>query len=131
MTVQQTRMTRDEASAYLGVTVRTVDRRVRSGQLEAVREDGHVYVVIDTNGHLPGQPTGHVDGQPDKVSVPTIVDHEACQERIAHLEELVDHLREAKDREVERYSEVMSMIRTGQLALPAATSRHWWRFWNR
>lgn len=125
MTGQHTRMTRDEASAYLGVAVRTVDRRVRSGQLESVREEGHVFIMVDTNGHLPGQP--------GKVSTPAIVDHEACQERIAHLEELVEHLREAKDREVERYSEVMSMIRTGQLALPASTStsRPWWRFWVR
>ena len=131
MTGQQTRMTRDEASAYLGVTVRTVDRRIRSGQLEAVREDGHVYIVMATNGHLPGQQTGHVDGRTEKVSMPTIVGHEACLERITHLEELVDHFREARDREVERYSEVMSMIRTGHLALPASTSRSWWRFWSR
>ena len=110
-------MTRDEASAYRGVTVRTGDRRVRSGQLEAVREDGHVYIVTATNGHLPGRT--------EKVSMPTIVGHESCLEGIAHVVELVDHFREAKNREVERYSEMMSMIRTGHLALPMSTSRSW------
>ena len=109
------RLSRDEAAQRLGISTRTLDRRIRSGEIERETTGARrVYVLLDTvetvspNGHSPA-------------------DLDVAQERIRGLEELVDQMRSTVDFERERYAGLLSDIKTGALALPTPRHRPWWK----
>ena len=121
MTMTKTRVTKIEAARFLGVSERTVNRKIASGELETERETTgrrRVMVLID--------PDLQTDA-PEQGDVEELV---VLRERCAGLEDLVEHLHEQLNFERGRYSELYNDIKTGQLALPAPKrDRPWWRFW--
>ena len=117
------RLTREQAARRLGVTTRTLDRRIRAGDIDVEREttgSRRIHVLLDTvetpdNGVEPVETNGH---------------YEDLLAENASLRTLVDHLREERDFERTRYSQIYHDLKTGALALPAPKSRPWWRFWG-
>ena len=122
MTMRKTRVTKIGAARILGVSERTVNRKIASGELESEREATgrrRVMVLLDTQ--LQAEAPEHVD-------VEELV---VLRERCAGLEDLVEHLHEQLNFERSRYGELYNDIKSGALALPAPKSdRPWWRFWD-
>ena len=81
-----------DAAAHMGVSVHTLRRRIRRGELEAVKDDrGRYLVKVEDTWPLPGGGGGHAAA----VSLDTSADYSAevavLRERVARLEdELLD-----------------------------------------
>jgi excisionase family DNA binding protein len=89
-----------DAAAHMGVSVHTLRRRIRRGEMEAVKDDrGRYLVKVEDTWPLPG------GGHPVAVSLDTSADYSAdaalLRERVARLEdELEGRRREAAAAEV-------------------------------
>ena len=120
MTMTLARVTKVEAARILGVSARTINRKIASGELQTERETygkRRVLVLLDAES-VPDAP---VDDSEEVVQL---------RERVAGLQDLVDHLHDQLDFERERYAELYHDVKTGALALPAPnSSRRWWKFW--
>ena len=120
MTLAATRVTKLEAARILGVSERTVNRKIAAGELETERETTgrrRVMVLLDAEMHASA-----ATDQSEEVIV--------LRERVAGLEDLVEYLHEQLDFERSRYAGLYHDIKTGALALPAPKAdRPWWRFW--
>ena len=129
------RVTKQQAMEELGISLSTLDRRIRNGELEVeVAKHGkgrRVFIML--NG------TSNPESLPETLSPDSSVSESPLdvalaisQERVRGLEELVDHLREQVAMERNRYSEIYHDVKTGALMLPEAKSDSaWWRFWER
>ena len=120
MTMTLARVTKVEAARILRVSARTINRKIASGELQTERETHgkrRVLVLLDA-ASVPDAP---VDDSEEVVQL---------RERVAGLQDLVDHLHDQLDFERERYAELYHDVKTGALALPAPnSSRRWWEFW--
>ena len=120
MTMTLTRVTKTEAARILGVSARTVNRKIAAGELETERETTgrrRVLVLLDAEA----QANAPVD-ESGEVAI--------WKERCAGLQDLVEQLHEQLDLERSRYSELYHDVKTGALALPAGKSdRAWWKLW--
>jgi transposase-like protein len=107
-----------EAARRLGISERTVRRRLHNGDLpgrQLATPQGFVWTVEmpdDTpNGQSNGKP---IDGEP-----------EALRELVAVLKDQI----ETKDQQIK---ELHVLLQQAQAALPAPRDdRPWWRFWPR
>lgn len=121
MTMTKKRATKVEAARILGVSERTVNRKIASGELDTERETtGRRRVMVLLDADLHAVTSDHDDSEELVV----------LRERCAGLEDLVEHLHEQLNFERGRYSELYNDMKTGQLALAAPkAARPWWRFW--
>ena len=122
MTMSLTRVTKVEAARILGVSARTINRRIASGDLQTEREDhGKRRVLVLLDAETLEQAETKIDDDLEVVQL---------RERVAGLQDLVDHLHDQLDFERARYSELYHDVKTGALALPAPNSdRPWWKLW--
>ena len=110
-------MTREQAAQRLGISTRTLDRRIRSGEIEReATGERRVYVLLDSVETV--SPNGHAPA-----------DLGVAHERIRGLEGLVGQLRGTVDFERERYASLLNDIKNGSLALPPPR-RSWRKFWE-
>jgi hypothetical protein len=88
-----------EAAEILGLTVEAVRGRIKRGKLEHAKEDGTVYVLLDTDQTATGQ-TGHqpVDDQPSDLSSAQAQLIEALQDQVTYMREQLAEEREARRR---------------------------------
>ena len=111
------KLTRDEAARRLGISTRTLDRRIGAGEIEVERETigaRRVYVLLDVD-----EGTVEDVGETVEDTGETQIELAVAQERVRSLEE---QLHAARERE----GHLLATIR--QLALPAPR-RSWWKFW--
>ena len=104
-------VTQTQAAVRLGVTERTVRRRIASGALRT---------VPDTNGGRGSFVVLDIDGQPSET---------APDGEIAALRELVDVLREQLRASQDREGAMLDTLRQ-TIALPPPKPRQWWKFWR-
>ncbi len=140
-----------EAARILGVSRRTVSRRIAAGELPTVEVNGARRVVLDIPGTSePG--VSPSEGTPSAPPMPT-EDMAALRARLAAVEEERDHLRATVDKlagTVDRLTISLAQLSgtvVEQRALEAGTAgtdahvedtalqkplqRPWWRFWAR
>jgi len=89
------RVTVQEAAELLGLTVEAVRGRIKRGKLEHTKEDGAVFVILDTDQTATG-PTGQRPvEEPDTDQSERVED---LKEQIAHLRLQLEEEREARRR---------------------------------
>jgi hypothetical protein len=95
----QRRVTVAEAAEILGLTVEAVRGRIKRGKLEHAKEDGTVYVLLDTDRSATRQ-TGQqpVYDQPDDQSSAQAEIIKALREQVAYMREQLAEEREARRR---------------------------------
>jgi hypothetical protein len=93
------RVTVAEAAELLGLTVEAVRGRIKRGKLEHTKEDGTVYVILDTDQSSTRQ-TGQqpADDQPIDRSSAQVELVEALREQVAYMREQLAEEREARRR---------------------------------
>jgi excisionase family DNA binding protein len=126
-----------EAARVLGVSRRTVDRRIASGKLRTVDQDGTRLVVLEDT------PVPAMSATPTETAMSELV---AMRARLQAVEEERDHLRQTVDKltgTVDRLTISMAQLSgtiveqqaldTGQDTpdTPRPAQRAWWRFWVR
>ena len=143
------RVTKTEAMQELGVSLSTLDRMIRRGDVEVERERhgrrDRVYVMLDgdesdlvndtvtTSNGSAGASAHGSSTSPADVSVD--FDLANAQARVVSLEEMVTWYKDRLTMSDERYHELhLQLIRA--LPAPAApptekNGRSWWRFWSR
>ena len=112
------KVSRDEAARRLGITTRTLDRRIGAGQIEVERETNgarRVHVLLD----VVEDTVETVETSQDIDVTQMDIELAVARERVRSLE---DQLHAAQERE----GHLLATI--SQLALPAPR-RSWWRFW--
>ena len=131
-----------EAARRLGVSVDTVKRRLRNGELQGYKQPGRggFSWLIEIDESSPSNSLGNA-------SANATVNAPANDGEVQALRELVETLRaqvtaqqsqleshqqhfEAKDRQI---GELHVLLQQAQAALPAPKENHhsWWRFWQR
>ncbi len=126
-----------DAARVLGVSRRTVDRRIRSGQLSVIVQDGQKLVVLEDK---PGTPVMS-ETPPDTVSeLATLrAQVEMLTSERDHLRQTVDKLSGTVDRLTISLAQLSGTV-VEQRALPAGEAdtaaqepvqRAWWAFWRR
>jgi excisionase family DNA binding protein len=131
-----------EAARRMGVSVDTVKRRLRNGELQGYKQPGRggFSWLIEMDDSSPSNSSGNT-------SANATVNAPANDGETQALRELVDTLRsqvtaqqnqlesyqqqfEAKDRQIEQ---LHVLLQQAQAALPAPRENHrsWWRFWQR
>ncbi len=149
-------MTRAEAAQHLGVSVRTIDRRIRAGSLPVDRNGQGLLVDVDT-GHVDSRhevDSGGVDSRHDVDTVDSVgvdsrhdvdmvdtghIDSRHDVDMVDRLERGLAELREENRLLREQLSEseirlglALSVIRDLVPALPAPRPRRrWWQRWRR
>jgi hypothetical protein len=118
----------NDAAEILGVTERTVRRRLHNGELrgrQVTTPQGFTWIV-----ELPDStPDDNVSGQvSDQVEEPNYLailkELEATKQLVLVLTNQVD----TKDRQIEQ---LHVLLQQSQAALPGkTTTRSWWRFWR-
>ncbi len=115
-------LTKAEACWELAVSLSTLDRRIASGELSAIREPygrrHRVYVMLDED-----PPENGADAE-SALAV--------AQERIRGLEEQVAFLQGQLEAERERYAGLLDDVKAGKFPVLAQERRRsWWRFWEK
>ena len=114
-------LTKAEACRELAVSLSTLDRRIASGELSAIREPygrrHRVYVMLDED-----PPENGADAE-SALAV--------AQERIRGLEEQVAFLQGQIEAERERSAGLLDDVKAGEFPVPQRGRRPWWRFWQR
>lgn len=122
----QQRYTRQQAAAHLGVSLTTVDRMIRRGEVQMEREGpgerARVWVLLDEE-HL-GSSHGALNGEPSGATRDAEV--EVLKERVKHLEELSDYRAKLLQESELRYHELLQQF-TRMLPAPKE-KRRWWPF---
>lgn len=126
-----------EAARVLGVSRRTVDRRIAAGKLRTVDQDGARLVVLEDT------PDPATPETPPETDMSELV---AVRARLQAVEEERDHLRQTVDKltgTVDRLTISLAQLSgtivdqqaldTGQDTpeAPRPVQRPWWRFWVR
>ncbi len=126
-----------EAARVLGVSRRTVDRRIAAGKLRTIDQDGARLVVLEDTPPPAAPKTLPETDMSELVSV---------RARLAAVEEERDHLRQTVDKltgTVDRLTISLAQLSgtivdqraldTGQdtTDAPRTARRPWWRFWER
>ncbi len=137
-----------DAARILGVSRRTVDRRIRAGQLSTIVRDGQKLVVLgNTSGAQPVETVSEtpVETPPDTVTelVALRTELEAVKGERDHLRQHLDKLTGTVDRLTISLAQLSGTI-VDHRALEAGTDTHaevaasqrpvqrpWWRFWAR
>ena len=139
-----TRLTKQQAAEHFGVSVTTLDRMIRRGELQIERdgpgERAKVWILLDEEeGLSDGLPNGQQGRSRDELRD---VEMEVLREKVKNLEELSDyHKQQLKDAEW-RYQQILQelssshrTVETLTRALPAASEppteqrkRGWWPF---
>ncbi len=101
---EQQRVTIAEAASILGISKDAVRMRVRRKSLRSEKDEGRVYVWLDTDlhGDLHGDDTG-----PD-VEAPALV--EELRDRVRSLEGMLEREREARTEERRRHDTLMAQL---------------------
>ena len=132
-------LTITEASHHLGVSVHTLKRRLKRGEIEGQQQatpQGYVW-LIEVNDEAAKEKAGTSSDVPQGTSdgIPNITLREVhrMEEFIESLKDEVSTLRsqlETKDRQI---GELHVLVQQAQAALPAPreNGRPWWRFWGR
>lgn len=139
-------LTITEASHQLGVSVHTLKRRLKRGEIEGRQQatpQGFVWLIEvpdDVVKEEFGTPHGFGDtpndvphATPGGTSDITLREVQRMEEFIESLKDEVRMLRgqlETKDRQI---GELHVLVQQAQAALPAPKENHrpWWRFWQR
>jgi transcriptional antiterminator len=120
-TVRQ--LTINETARELGVTRRTIERRIQKGDIVASYVNGKRYVHISDNGATP--PTVTYDSR-------TIDSDTATQ--LATLRAELDTIRQDRDYLRQHVSQLTATLyRLGDqkaIDAPTKTQRSWWAFWK-
>ncbi len=130
-----------DAAHVLGVSRRTVDRRIRSGQLSVIVQDGQKLVVLEDK---PGTPVMS-ETPPDTVSeLATLrAQVEMLTSERDHLRQTVDKLSGTVDRLTISLAQLSGAVvdqqalvagvdtPEGDTAPPESVQRPWWQFWRR
>ncbi len=126
-----------EAARVLGVSRRTVDRRIAAGKLRTIDQDGARLVVLEDT------PPPAASKTPPETDTSELV---SVRARLAAVEEERDHLRQTVDKltgTVDRLTISLAQLSgtvveqraldTGQDTTDAQRplQRGWWRFWER
>ncbi len=126
-----------EAARVLGVSRRTIDRRIATGKLKTVEQDGARLVVLEDT------PDTATPETPPETDMSELV---AMRARLQAVEEERDHLRQTVDKltgTVDRLTISLAQLSgtiVEQQALdtgnersepPRPAQRPWWRFWVR
>ena len=110
-----------EAARLLGVSIRTVDRRISAGALRTERETNgrrRLLVCLDNARHA--EQAVEVERQLG-----------AAREHIQALQTLADVLREQLRASQDREGQLVQTVRElAALPAPRRTSRPWWKFWR-
>ena len=121
------RVTKTEAMQELGVSLSTLDRMIRRGDVgvERVRHGRRDRVYVMLEGDAPDTVNG---GGGVSADTSDDVDLAVALARINTLEGVVDWYKDRLDMSESRYHELhLHVVR----ALPApASGRTWWRFWR-
>ena len=125
----QQRYTRQEAAVHLGVSLTTVDRMIRRGEVQMEREGpgerARVWVLLDEE-HLrssPSAPSGEPHGAPRDTEL------ELLRQQVHHLEELSAYRAQLLQESEVRYHELLQQFNR---ILPAPKEkRRWWPFRRR
>ena len=120
MTVIQ--VSKAEAAARLGVSERTITRRIVAGKLQTIPDANggrQTLVVLDFDSQKGTAPT--IDGQNGTAATERFRVLETMEQ---WNEELRSQLRASQDRE----GALIDALR--QIALPAPRSRSWWKVWG-
>jgi excisionase family DNA binding protein len=126
-----------EAARVLGVSRRTVDRRIAAGKLRTVDQDGARLVVLEDTPDPPASETPSKTDMSNFVAVCARL--QAVEEERAHLRQTVDKLTGTVDRLTISLAQLSGTI-VDQQALdtgqdtpepPRPAQRPWWRFWVR
>ena len=127
------RVTKAQACQELGVSLSTLDRWIAAGEVQVEREKHgkrhRVYVVL--NAAMPDTSGDAADGGSARSNASGDSALALAEERVRHLEDLVDYLKAQLDLEQHRNAELVADLRSGRLVLPAAQGHAWWRFWTR
>ena len=138
------RLTKQQAADHFGVSVTTLDRMIRRGELQIERdgpgERAKVWILLDEEEGLSDGSPNRQQGRPR--DEPRDVEMEVLREKVKNLEELSDyHKQQLKDAEW-RYQQILQelssshrTVETLTRALPAASEqpteqrkRGWWPF---
>jgi hypothetical protein len=144
-------VTKKEAAELLGVSVDTIERRIKRGELKGHKESrpqGLTWLVEMPQGN--GRAVPHVDVQGNPPASPPQAEPRRLEELVATLQtqvavqqkqiekqgeayqwqlEAKDKQLEAKDRQIEQ---LHVLLQQAQAALPVPReNRSWWRFWER
>ncbi len=139
-----THYTYTEAARILGVSRRTISRRIQSGELPTVEVDGARRVVLDipdgaqpapdaptgTPGHVPAQEVGIAQLRARLEAVESERDHlRATVDKLAGtVDRLTISLAQLSGTVVEQRALGASEVNT---AAPEPAQRPWWAFWRR
>ena len=96
-----------EAAEILGVSERTIRRRIKSGQLESEKRGQFVYVNVRTQVDTDGQSV------------------HALKDEIDHLKTLLDEVRGERD----YLRQLVAVVYTEQKRLESGSP--WWKFWEK
>ena len=115
------------------MSLSTLDRWIAAGEVQVEREKHgkrhRVYVVL--NAAMPDTAGDAADGGSARSNASGDSALALAEERVRHLEDLVDYLKAQLDLEQHRNAELVADLRSGRLVLPAAQGHAWWRFWTR
>jgi hypothetical protein len=137
-------LTISEASHQLGVSVHTLKRRLKRGEIEGQQQttpQGFVW-LIEVPDEPPKVDVGTPDGAnhvpmdaaystSDGIPKATLRELHRMEELIESLKDEVSALRsqlETKDRQI---GELHVLLQHAQAALPTPRENRWWRFWQR
>jgi hypothetical protein len=116
-----------EAAGQLGVTERTVRRRLHNGELtgrKITTPQGFTWIVELPDSTPQHNVSDHVSDQVEEPNYQAILKElEATKQLVTVLTNQVD----IKDRQIEQ---LHVLLQQSQASLPAPT-RSWWRFWVR
>ncbi len=128
-------LTLAEAAAVLDVSVRTLRRRVTSGEIQRRRTDGRVLFFVPRAATMAAKTV-----TPSDVAVPVAVMAQTMAEEAAMAHPAVPALERALAAERERASQAEQAAAMwqerargleAQLALPPPVRRPWWQWWRR
>ena len=133
----QQRYTRQQAAEHLGVSLTTVDRMVRRGEVQMERdgpgERARVWVLLDEEhlGSSPGAPNGAAPvatgaslGEP--AVAPRDAEVELLKQQVQHLEELSAYRAQLLQEAELRYHELLQQFT--RVLPPPKEKRRWWPF---
>ena len=116
-----------EAAVHLGVTERTVRRRLHNGELtgrKITTPQGFTWIVELPDSTPQNNVSDHVSDQVEEPNYQAILKElEATKQLVTVLTNQVD----IKDRQIEQ---LHVLLQQSQASLPTPT-RSWWRFWVR
>ena len=128
----QQRYTRQQAAAHLGVSLTTVDRMIRRGEVQMEREGpgerARVWVLLDEE-HLSSSPNAPNAPSREPHGAPRDTELELLKQQVHHLEELSAYRAQLLHESEVRYHELLQQFNR---ILPAPKEkRQWWPFRRR